>query len=266
MTTVAATFPSPRWGAALRAIALPVLLVILWQIWAMTLPPDTRAPSPARVVSAFISLVGSGDLITSTAQSLGRVLLGFAFALVLGTSLGLLMGSSRAVKDNLEPLIETFRPIAPMALLPIAILWFGTGTAVALSIVAYAAFFPLLVNTIHGVSRVDRKLVQAARTMGVPRQGILGRVVLPAALPSILLGARLAMGVAWTAIIAAELAVGAKSGGGSSGGIGQMMFVFYAYSTDLNGIVVCMIVVGIVALLIDRLFRMAEHRLMPWRH
>ena len=266
MTTAAATLPSPRWGAALRAIALPALLVIVWQLWAATLPSDSRAPSPARVVSTLADLVGSGELVVSTVQSLGRVLLGFAFALVLGTGLGLLMGASRAVRDNLEPMVESFRPIAPMALLPMAILWFGTGTAAALSIVTYAAFFPLLINTVHGVSRVDRKLVQAARTMGVPRATILGRVVLPAALPSILLGARLAMGVAWTAIIAAELAVGAKSGGGASGGIGQMMFVFYAYSIDLNGIVVCMIVVGVVALLIDRLFRLAEHRLMPWRH
>jgi ABC-type nitrate/sulfonate/bicarbonate transport system permease component len=152
-----------------------------------------------------------------------------------------------------------------MALLPIAILWFGTGTAAALFIVTYAAFFPLLVNTVYGVSRVDRRLVQAALTMGVPRPRILRTVVLPAALPSVVLGARLAMGVAWTAIIAAELAVGAKSGGGTSGGIGQMMFVFYAYSIDLNGIVVCMVVVGVIALLIDRLFRLAEHRLMPWR-
>jgi ABC-type nitrate/sulfonate/bicarbonate transport system permease component len=100
------------------------------------------------------------------------------------------MGTSRAVRLALEPIVESFRPIAPMALLPLVILWFGTGT--------------------------------------------------PAALPSVLLGSRLAMGVAWTAIIAAELAVGAKSGGGSSGGIGSMMFVFYAYSVDLNGIVVCM--------------------------
>jgi len=82
----------------------------------------------------------------------------------------------------------------------------------------------------------------------------------------VLLGSRLAMGVAWTAIIAAELAVGAKSGGGTSGGIGQMMFVFYAYSIDLNGIVVCMIVVGVVALMIDRLFRLAERFLLPWRN
>jgi ABC-type nitrate/sulfonate/bicarbonate transport system permease component len=108
--------------------------------------------------------------------------------------------------------------------------------------------------------------VLASLTMGVPRLTILTRVILPGAAPSILLGARLAMGVAWTAIIAAELAVGAKSGGGGSGGIGQMMFVFYAYNIDLNAIVVCMIVVGVVALLIDRIFRAAEYRLLPWRH
>ena len=130
----------------------------------------------------------------------------------------------------------------------------------------YAAFFPVVVNTVHGVSRVDRKLVLAAQTMGVPRLTILLRVILPGAMPSVMLGSRLAMGVAWTAIIAAELAVGAKSGGGGSGGIGQMMFVFYAYSIDLNAIVVCMVSVGVVALLIDRIFRAAEVRLLPWRN
>ncbi len=194
------------------------------------------------------------------------MLVGFAIALALGVSLGLAMGMSRAVRANLDPIVEGFRPIAPMAILPIAILWLGTGTSAAWAIVAYAAFFPVLLNTVMGVARVDRKLLAAARTMGVPKHKVLLRVVLPGALPSIMLGARLAMGVAWTAIIAAELAVGAKSGGGSSGGIGQMMFVFYSYSTDLNGIVVCMIVVGVVALLIDRLFRAADRALMPWRH
>ena len=253
------------WTGVFRALLLPVLLVIGWQLWAMTLPPESPAPAPAKVVASFIELVASGALPTAIVQSLGRVLAGFACALVLGVALGMLMGSSRRLRDNLDPIVESFRPIAPMALLPIAILWFGTGTSTALAIVAYAAFFPLLVNTIHGVSRVDRKLVQAAMTMGVPRMRILASVVLPGALPSILLGARLAMGVAWTAIIAAELAVGAKSGSGGSGGIGQMMFVFYSYSIDLNAIVVCMIVVGVVALLIDRLFRAAESRLMPWR-
>ena len=264
MSSIAIASPT-RSTTVWQAVALPLLLLAAWQLWAFTLPPDTRAPYPSKVLTTFYALTASGDLPSALIQSLGRVLAGFVFAFVLGGGLGLLMGSSRALRDNLDPIIESFRPIAPMAVLPIAILWFGTGTPAALSIVTYAAFFPLLVNTVHGVSRVDRKLMFAAQTMGVPRGRILRYVLLPAAMPSVLLGARLAMGVAWTAIIAAELAVGAKSGAGGSGGIGQMMFIYYAYSVDLNAIVVCMIVVGVVALLIDRLFRVVERRLMPWR-
>lgn len=266
MNTATLALNEPRWRPAARAMTLPVLLLVLWQAWAATLPPDSPAPAPLRVARAAVDLVAGGGLVEATAQSLGRVLLGFLCALALGVTLGLLMGSSRKVRDNLDPIIESFRPVAPMALLPVAILWFGTGTPTALAIVGYAAFFPVVINTVHGVTRVERKLVLASLTMGVPRLTILARVILPGAAPSILLGARLAMGVAWTAIIAAELAVGAKSGGGGSGGIGQMMFVFYAYNIDLNAIVVCMIVVGVVALFIDRIFRAAEARLLPWRH
>lgn len=262
---VAAPLPEPRWAAPARAVALPLLLLAAWQAWAMTQPDATRAPSPARVLATAAQLTASGDLPLSLVQSLGRVLGGFLVALVLGIVLGIAMGTSRVVRAAVEPIVESFRPVAPMAVLPIAILWFGTGTPAALSIVGYAAFFPLLLNTVHGVAQVNRRLLQAAQTMGVPHVRILRKVVLPAALPGILLGARLAMGVAWTAIIAAELAVGAKAGGGGSGGIGAMMFVFYAYSIDLNGIVVCMVVIGLVALAIDRLFRAAERRLVPWR-
>lgn len=266
--TTSAPTPSgvARWASSSRAAVLPLVFLLLWQVWSLTQGADSPAPTPVKVVNSFIELMSNGGLPMAVAQSLGRVLAGFGIALLAGVGLGVLMGSSRAVRENLDPIVESFRPIAPMAILPIAILWFGTGTPTALAIVAYAAFFPLLVNTVHGVIRVDRKLVAAARTMGVPALSILGRVVLPGAAPSVLLGARLAMGVAWTAIIAAELAVGAKSGGGGSGGIGQMMFVFYAYNIDLNAIVVCMVVVGVVALAIDRLFRLAERHLIPWRH
>jgi len=248
-----------------RNLTLPVLLIVLWQLWALALPTGSPAPTPIKVVQTLGELLSKGDLVSATVQSLGRVLTGFSVASMLGIVLGLIMGSSQAVRENLDPIIESFRPIAPMAILPIAILLLGTGTPTALAIVAYASFFPVVVNTVHGVSHVDRKLILAARTMGISRFSILTRVVLPGALPSILLGTRLAMGVAWTAIIAAELAVGAKSGGGGSGGIGQMMFVFYAYNIDLNAIVVCMTVVGLVALCIDQIFRMLEKRLTPWR-
>ncbi len=264
MSALVVNAPAQR-STLWQAVALPLLLLAAWQVWALTLPPDTRAPYPSKVLTTFFALTASGDLPSALIQSLGRVLAGFTCALVLGIGLGVMMGSSRALRENLDPLIESFRPIAAMAVLPIAILWFGTGTPAALAIVTYAAFFPLLVNTVHAVSHVDRKLLLSAQTMGVPRARILRHVLLPAALPGVLLGARLAMGVAWTAIIAAELAVGAKSGAGGSGGIGQMMFIFYAYSVDLNAIVVCMIVVGVVALGIDRLFRVVEQRLLPWR-
>jgi len=100
--------------------------------------------------------------------------------------------------------------------------------------------------------------------MGLTRARTVRTVVVPAAMPSIGVGLRIGMGVAWTAIVAAELAVGAKAGGGGSGGIGQMMFVFYAYRIELNRIIVCMIAVGIVALALDRMIRLGLRLAMPW--
>jgi ABC-type nitrate/sulfonate/bicarbonate transport system permease component len=219
---------------------------------------------PTRVVVAARDLIASGDLPWGIAQSLGRVFLGFAVASLIAVPLGLAMGASRPIERNVDPLVESFRPIAAIAILPLAILWLGTGTAAAVMIVAYAAFFPIVVNTIAGAKRIEPTLLRAAATMGLGRFATLRTVIVPSALPSIGVGLRIGMGVAWTAIIAAELAVGAKAGGGGSGGVGQMMFVFYAYSIELNRIVVCMIAVGLVALALDRLLRTGMRHLMPW--
>jgi ABC-type nitrate/sulfonate/bicarbonate transport system permease component len=249
---------------ALRLVLLPALLLLVWQLWGTTLGARSRAPIPSRVLAAAERLVASGELAGGLRESLARVGLGFGGAAALALALGLLMGYVAAAERNLDPIVESFRPIAPIALLPLAILWFGTGTPAAVFIVGYAAFFPMIVNTIHGVKRTDPRLVQAALTMGLGRLRIVQTVVVPAALPSIFVGARLAMGTAWTSIVAAELAVGAKAGGGSTGGIGQMMFIFTAYSVEMNSIVVCMIAVGLIALAIDRGFRVAQRAVMPW--
>ena len=249
-----------------KGLLLPVSLLAIWQLAGMSFPDAKRMPTPSRVLAAAVDLIVSGDLPMGIAQSLTRVFSGFAVAALLAVPLGLVMGSVRSVERNLDPLIESFRPIAAIAILPLAILWLGTGTATAVFIVSYAAFFPMIINTIAGVKRIDRNLLQAAATMGVGRAVTLRTVVLPGALPSIGVGLRIAMGVAWTAIIAAELAVGAKAGGGGSGGVGQMMFVFYAYSIELNRIVVCMIAIGCVAYGLDRLLRILLHRAMPWAH
>jgi ABC-type nitrate/sulfonate/bicarbonate transport system, permease component len=249
----------------LRPFVLPALLLVLWQLAAMQAAPADRMPVPADVIATGWTLIASGELPLALLQSLQRVMLGFATSAVLALVLGTAMAAYRPVGRNLDPIIESFRPIAPIALLPLAILWFGTGTPAAAFIVGYAAFFPMIVNTIHGVRSIDPGLIRAARTLGVGRLTILRTVVLPGALPNLFVGARLALGVAWTSIIAAELAVGAKAGGGASGGIGQMMFVFYAYSVDLSGIIVCMIGVGVVALLIDRGVRALEYWMIPWK-
>jgi ABC-type nitrate/sulfonate/bicarbonate transport system permease component len=241
-----------------------VLLIALWQVAASRVQQPSLLPTPLRVILIAETLIANGDLPLGILQSLGRVFAGFGVAASIAIPLGLMMGAVRAIERNLDPIVESFRPVAAIAILPLAILWFGTGTPAAVFIVAYAAFFPLLVNTVAGVKRVDRRLVDAARTMGVRRFAILRTVVVPGALPQIGVGLRLALGVAWTAIIAAELAVGAKAGGGATGGIGQMMFVFYAYSVELNSIIVCMLAVGLVALGLDRGLRLALARAMPW--
>ena len=242
---------------------LPLALLAIWQAWGMA-QSNPRMPLPTRVIANAANMIASGDLPNAILQSLGRVFLGFAIAAALAIPLGLAMGASRAVARNLDPLVESFRPIAAIAILPLAILWFGTGTPAALMIVAYAAFFPIVVNTIAGAKRVNPTLLSAAQTMGLTRLAVVRTVVVPSALPSIGVGLRIGLGVAWTAIVAAELAVGAKAGGGGTGGIGQMMFIFYAYSIELNRIIVCMIAVGLVALVLDRLLRVLMRGLMPW--
>jgi ABC-type nitrate/sulfonate/bicarbonate transport system permease component len=242
---------------------LPSVLLAAWEA-AGSLLGGVRMPLPSRIAVEAVAMTASGDLPAAMLQSLGRVFAGFALACALAVPLGLAMGVSRGVERNFDPLVESFRPIAAIAMLPMAILWFGTGTPAAVSLVAYAAFFPVLINTVAGAKRVDRGLILAARTMGLSRTAELRTVVVPGALPQIGVGMRIGLGVAWTAIVAAELAVGAKSGGGGSGGIGQMMFVFYAYSIELNRIVVCMIGVGAVSLALDRLVREATARAMPW--
>lgn len=249
----------------LLPFVLPLVLLVAWQLWVTFLSPGVRTPTPASVAVAAWSLLSSGELPIAMVQSLGRVLVGFVCSALLAIVIGFAMATSERIGRNLDPLVESFRPIAPIALLPLAILWFGTGTAAAAFIVGYSAFFPVLINTIAGVRAIDPSLPRAARTLGVGVPTILRTVMFPGALPNIFVGVRLGLGLAWSSIVAAELAVGAKTGDGSSGGVGQMMFVFYAYSVDLSGIIVCMISVGVVALLIDRGLRAAERRLLPWK-
>jgi ABC-type nitrate/sulfonate/bicarbonate transport system permease component len=247
---------------ALRA-ALPIGLLVVWYFLTLGRGNDPRVATPPGVVGAFGELWASGDLLIGTWVSLQHVLFSFVFAAVSGTVVGMLMGYFRTAEHWLGPLVHSLRPIAPYAWIPMAILWLGVGDAAAMFVITYAAFFPMIVNVTAGVHSINRNLINAARVLGASQWMTLRRVVFPGALPGIMVGLRLAMGMAWIAVVAAELATGNAGGRSASGGLGQMMFIFYAYEINLNYIVVCIIVVALMALATDRIMQGLHRRLAP---
>ncbi|HZG62529.1 MAG TPA: ABC transporter permease [Rubrobacteraceae bacterium] len=249
---------------ALRA-ALPIGLLAVWYFLTLGREDDPRVATPAGVVRAFGELWASGDLLIGTSVSLQHVIFSFVIAAVSGTAVGMLMGYFRAADQWLGPLVHSLRPIAPYAWIPMAILWLGIGDAAAMFVITYAAFFPMIVSVMAGVHSIDRNLIDAARVLGASQWMTLRRVVFPGALPGITVGLRLALGMAWIAVVAAELATGNAGGRSATGGLGQMMFIFYAYEINLNYIVVCIIVVALMALISDRIMQKLHRRLAPWQ-
>ncbi len=244
--------------------AVPLGLILLWHGLSLGWPRSPQFATPTGVLRAFAELWAKGTLQAGALISIERILVAFVLATLLGGTIGLLMGYFSALDEWLGPLVHTLRSIAPYAWIPLVILWLGIGDAGVISIVAYAAFFPMAVNGITGARSIDRTFIDAAHVLGASRLTLFARVFFPAALPSLLVGARLAMGSAWIAIIAAELASGSRATQTAMGGLGQMMYIFYAYSINLNYIVACIITVGVLALLSDWVLGAMYRRLTPW--
>jgi ABC-type nitrate/sulfonate/bicarbonate transport system permease component len=241
--------------------------LVAWQTAVVHSGQRTLYPYPTGVLEAAVRTVEDGSLFAATSNSLLRVLLGFLIGAVVGVPLGVLMGFVRPVGRALSPIVDSLRSIAPIAWIPMALLWLGIRGNAALFIVTYAAFFPFVVNAVQGARLIDRNLVNAARALGAGRALVLRSVVLPSALPAILTGARISMAFAWGSIIAAELAMGIKLNSGGSGavGLGQLMVSTLYVRRDVNALVLYMIVIGIISLLIDLAMRRLQRTLTPWR-
>jgi ABC-type nitrate/sulfonate/bicarbonate transport system permease component len=253
-----------------QRIALPALflaaLVVAWELAVRAVPTATFVPTPHGVVQAALRTLGDGVLAAAVAGSLGRVLTGFAIGGAIGIPLGLAMGLVMPVDRALRPVVDSLRSIAPIAWIPMAVLWLGIRGDAALFIVAYAAVFPFVLNTIQAVRLLDPSLVRAAQALGAGRWLVLRAVVLPAAVPLILVGARIAMAFAWGSIIAAELAIGIKvtNGGAATVGLGQLMVETLYVRRDVDALVLYMIVIGLVSLAIDAGTRRLQAVLLPW--
>lgn len=243
-------------------------LIVLAELAVRFSSTPGKFPSPTGVLTALFENLLSGELITAAQQSLSRILLAFVFAAVIGTLIGVAIGRFRWLDRAIGPFINALRSIAPIALIPLAVLWFGvTGTS-AVFIVAYAAIFPIILNASEAARSVDMRLINAARTLGASRSFVLRRVVLPAAAPATIIGARIAMGFAWASIVAAELAIGVKleTGGKIEAGIGQIMVSTLFVERDVNGLVSYMLVIGLIGVGFDFAMRRLHRARAPWEY
>lgn len=238
---------------------LPVLLLAIWYVATdiLNLTHPVILPSPTGVVRAFMRLAGSGELLNNIGASLLRIFYANCAALLLGVPLGLAMGLYKPVERLCDGLLSLFRPIPPLAWVPLSILWLGIGTLSVVFITFLAAFFAVLVNTIAGAQSVDKQLVRAAQSLGAGRRRLMARVILPSVAPAIFTGFRVAIGVSWMSIVAAEL-IAAPSGLG-------YMIMYYREVLRTDAIIVGMLTIGVIGLAMDFATRWLERRLLPWR-
>lgn len=250
-----ATPPHP--AAQLLPWTLPVLLILLWQICAQAGWLSTRVlPAPVDVVKAFWNLAVSGELWHHAAVSARRALIGFAIGGGLGLALGLLTGSWRRAETALDTTIQMIRNIPSLALIPLIILWFGIDESAKLFLVALGVFFPVYINTFHGIRTVEPALIEMGRSYGLRGWALYRDIILPGALPSILVGVRFSLGLMWVSLIVAET-ISAQEG------IGYMTMNAREFlMTDI--VLVGILLYALLGKLADLSARALERRWLSW--
>jgi ABC-type nitrate/sulfonate/bicarbonate transport system permease component len=230
-----------------------VLALALWQVasntglFGRTSPEYSRLllPPPSVVVSSLIEMIRSGYLLDNVSISILRVLCGFVIAVIIAVPLGILMALSSTIHNLADPLVRLISPIPGVAWVPIAILWFGLGDEAAIFIIAIGSIFPILLSTIQGVEDTDKRLIDAARTMGATQWQITRRVLLPGLVPYLVTGFRTGLSFAWRVVIAAEMV-------GVPKGLGYMLTV--GRSTGRTEItIVTMLVLGVLMVVFEEL-------------
>ncbi|MEE2060553.1 ABC transporter permease [Rhodococcus artemisiae] len=245
------------WRIFKPAVAI-VAFFALWEIAPRVgLVDEVFLPPLTTVLEAFRELVANGQLAEHLGASLSRALTGFAIALVLAVPLGVAIGWYKPVAESLNPILEIFRNTAALALLPVFVLILGIGETSKIALVIYASAFPILLNTISGVRTVDPLLVKSARSLGLPSYRLFQKVILPAAVPTIFTGIRMAAASSILVLIAAEM-VGAKAGLGYLITASQLNF-------QIPNMYAGIIAISIVGLVFNGILVTIERRLSRWR-
>lgn len=255
------------WQSRLRVPTLAIsiltgltLLGAWWIASALNVVSPVFLPSPPVVAASFGTLFTTGFvdsiLLEHLAASLGRVLGALAVSLSLGIPVGLLIALSRVGRGVLDPIVEFLRPLPPLAYLPLIIIWVGIGEASKVTVIALSMLPPIILSTSAGVKAVPKDFVNAARAFGATRTQVLTRVLLPASVPSILTGIRIALGTGWSTLVAAELVAATRGLGFMIQSAAQFLV------TDI--VIAGIVVIAIIAFALEWLARLIERRFVPW--
>ncbi|MDL5383773.1 taurine ABC transporter permease TauC [Aeromonas hydrophila] len=253
-------WPLPR-QLGVSLLTLGALLALWWLVARLGLISPLFLPPPAQVLQQFATLAGPQGFMDATlwqhlAASLQRILIALAAATLCGVTVGLAMGLSPTLRGMLDPLIELYRPVPPLAYLPLMVIWFGIGETSKVLLIYLAIFAPVAMATLAGVQGAKQVRLQAARALGANRWQVLWYVIVPGALPDILTGLRIGLGVGWSTLVAAELIAATRGVGFMVQAAGE----FLATDVVLAGI----LVIALIAFTLELGLRALQRRLTPW--
>ena len=239
------------------ALVIPVIIITIWfYTTTYMVIPKGILPTIPDVGQTFLEMLKSGQLENDIEVSISRVLKGYCISVVLGVTLGSLIGMYRSIKELFVPVITVIRQIPMIAWIPLIILWCGIGETSKVVIIVLVAFFQILVNTQSGIESTPKGYIEVARLYKLGRWKTFIKVYLPHAIPQILVGLRLGLGGSWMAVVAAELIA-------ATSGVGYRMSSARS-NMQSNVVIVCMIVVGLVGVLMDRGIGVLFTALTPW--
>ncbi len=227
-----------------------VLFLALWH-FAVKASGSELFPTPPQVAMGIVELAQKGVLIKYVVASLFRVTWGFFLAILVGVPLGLLLGWFRPLATALNPMIQIFRPISPIAWIPVAILWFGVSDVAPIFLIFLASVFPITVSSMAAVQNMQPVYVRAARNFGLNNRQLFYKVILPACLPQILTGLRIALGIAWLVVVAAEMIA-------VNSGLGYLIIDARNAGKRYDLVVAGMVLIGLIGLALDVMVRRLE--------